>query len=150
MPHSPRWHRDRLWVLQSGRGVLSRVDEQTGEVTDVAALPGFTRGLAFIGRYALIGLSKVRETVFDGLPVTQNPERRCGVWIVDTETGEIMGFLEFSGVVEELFDVQVIPHATWPEVLEPGDQRASNSFLLADEHLANVAMPIRPSDQPTT
>lgn len=150
MPHSPRWHRDTLWVLQSGRGVLSRVDEQTGEVTDVAALPGFTRGLAFIGRYALIGLSKVRETVFDGLPITQNPERRCGVWIVDTETGEIMGFLEFSGVVEELFDVQVIPHATWPEVLEPGDQRASNSFLLADEHLANVAMPARPSDQLTT
>lgn len=142
MPHSPRWWKDSLWVLQSGRGALSRVDIETGEVHDVAQLPGFTRGLAFIGRYALVGLSKVRETVFDGLPVTQNPERRCGVWIVDTETGEVAGFLEFSGVVEELFDLQVLPHSTWPELLEPGDERAANTFLIAEEHLPNISMPV--------
>lgn len=66
--------------------------------------------------------------------------------VVDVETAETMGFLEFSGAVEELFDVQVLVHATWPEVLEPGDRRASNSFLLADEHLAHVSMPVVPDD----
>ncbi len=25
MPHSPRWYRDRLWVLESGRGIPARL-----------------------------------------------------------------------------------------------------------------------------
>ncbi len=30
MPHSPRWYRDRLWVLNSGRGQFGYVDLQSG------------------------------------------------------------------------------------------------------------------------
>src|SRR5205823_11788201 len=26
MPHSPRWHQDRLWLLESGRGTLCMAD----------------------------------------------------------------------------------------------------------------------------
>ncbi|HWU23353.1 MAG TPA: TIGR03032 family protein, partial [Nocardioides sp.] len=43
MPHSPRWHDGRLWVLESGEGGLCTVDIATGEVTTIAQLPGFTR-----------------------------------------------------------------------------------------------------------
>ena len=50
MPHSPRWHRDRLWLLESGEGSLATVDLDSGAVETVVALPGFTRGLAFAGR----------------------------------------------------------------------------------------------------
>ena len=46
MPHSPRWHRGRLWVLESGQGALSVVDLDSGKLETVAELPGFTRGLA--------------------------------------------------------------------------------------------------------
>ncbi len=60
----------------------------TGEVEVVAELPGFTRGLAFAGRYAFVGLSQVREHVFAGLPLGDRlPERQCGVWAIDTTTG---------------------------------------------------------------
>lgn len=139
MPHSPRWHDGKLWVLESGKGTLARVDVDTGEVTTVATLPGFTRGLTFLGPYAVIGLSQVRESVFKDLPVTQTAdERNCGVWVVDTRTGQIAGFVRFEGMVQEIFDVQALPGSRWPTILrEPTDLTAS-SFVLPDEALRDV------------
>ena len=89
MPHSPRWYRDQLWVLESGEGAIGRVDLDTGKVETVAKLPGFTRGLSFMGPLAFIGLSEVRESsTFGGLPLTGRlEERQCGVWVVNIETG---------------------------------------------------------------
>lgn len=139
MPHSPRWHDGRLWVLQSGLGTLSTVDVATGAVTQVAELPGFTRGLAFIGRYALVGLSQVRESVFSGLPITSKAdERNCGVWVVDTQTGAIVGLLRFRGAVQEIFDVQVLPGATWPTMVTDPEVLAS-SFVLSPAAMGQLA-----------
>ena len=143
MPHSPRWYRDQLWVLDSGNGALCRVDIATGNVETVALLPGFTRGLSFIGRYAVVGLSKVREHVFAGLPLAERleagpEERSCGLWVVDIETGEVAAFLRFEGDVEEVFDVQVLPHR-FPELLEPGDALAAGAFVLPEVALRDLA-----------
>jgi uncharacterized protein (TIGR03032 family) len=94
MPHSPRWYRERLWILESGKGTLATVDPESGGVTTVAQLPGFTRGLAFLGDVAFVGLSQVRETaVFAGLPLTRShPVRHCGVWAVDIRNGQTLAF----------------------------------------------------------
>jgi hypothetical protein len=46
MPHSPRWHDGRLWLLESGTGRLLSVDVATRRGEPVADLPGFARGLA--------------------------------------------------------------------------------------------------------
>ena len=56
----------------------------------IAEVPGFCRGLDFIQNFAIIGLSQIRETaVFAGLPLTEREqERKCGVWIVDINTGQ--------------------------------------------------------------
>src|SRR5262245_30149200 len=62
MPHSPRWHDGRLWVLESGTGGIAHVDLSSGKWETVTHLPGFTRGLAPAGRYAFVGLSKIRPT----------------------------------------------------------------------------------------
>src|SRR4051812_19304755 len=43
MPHSPRIHDGKLWVLDSGRGSLCLVDEQTGQRTVVTTFPGYAR-----------------------------------------------------------------------------------------------------------
>lgn len=131
MPHSPRWHDNRLWVLESGKGTLGTVDLATGEVTTIAELPGFTRGLSFIGPYALVGLSQVRESVFTELPITsRSAERNCGVWAVDTRNGHIVGFLKFDGVVQEIFDVQLLP-GTWPVFVDQGPL-TENAFVVPD------------------
>lgn len=139
MPHSPRLHQGHMWVLESGKGALVRIDRTTGKRTEVARVPGFARGLAFIGRYAVIGLSQVRESVFTGLPVTESAaERNCGAWIVDTEAGTVVGQLKFEGVVQEIFDVKALPGARWPVLTAPGELTAS-AFSLDAATIANLA-----------
>jgi uncharacterized protein (TIGR03032 family) len=142
MPHSPRVHAGKLWVLESGKGTLGCVDPASGRVETVATLPGFTRGLAFAGGHAFIGLSQVRETVFEGVPVAQRTsERECGVWMVELASGRVAGFLRFEGDVREIFDVQLLEGLRDPELLEPTHERVAASFVLSDEALADVAAP---------
>lgn len=131
MPHSPRWYDGRLWILESGKGALSTIDLGTGQSTVVCELPGFTRGLAFHGPYAFIGLSQIRESVFGGLPIVERlSERLCGVWAVDLRSGRIAGFLRFEGAVQEIFDVQLLPGLRFPELFEPEDERLASAFVL--------------------
>jgi uncharacterized protein (TIGR03032 family) len=115
MPHSPRWHKNKLYFLESGKGSLSTVDHRSGEVTTIATLPGFTRGLAFIGDFAIVGLSQVRDSAFKDLPVTATKqERNCGIWVVDTRSGKTVGTLKFDGIVQELFEITVVENSRWP------------------------------------
>jgi uncharacterized protein (TIGR03032 family) len=143
MPHSPRWYRDRVWFLESGYGSLSWYDPRIAESGRLAQLPGFTRGLDFVDRYALVGLSQVRETnTFEGIPITEDgSERRSGVWIIDLETGETAGLLRFSDAVEEIFAVRILPGLTFPSLLEPGHPLIGNSYVLPDEALREVVRP---------
>jgi uncharacterized protein (TIGR03032 family) len=132
MPHSPRWHGGRMWLLESGRGTLATVDLASGAVQTVTELPGFTRGLAFAGDYAFVGLSQIRESsTFGDLPLTQRlRERQCGVWIVDLRSGEIAGFLRFEDLVQEIFDVAVLPGIRFPEIAEASGETVASSFVL--------------------
>lgn len=142
MPHSPRWYRDKLWVLESGAGQLITVDESTGEKTVIAEVPGFCRGFDFIERYALIGLSEVRETaVFAGLPLTEREQdRKCGVWIVDIESGKTEGFLVFSGGVQEIFSVQVLPWK-YPALLDLNSPLLNTSYCVPEAVLKDFTPP---------
>ena len=132
MPHSPRWHSGQLWVLESGDGSLALVDQRTGKWQAVANLPGFTRGMDFCGNIAFIGLSQVRESnVFGGIPLTERLQKRsCGVWAVDLATGQTLAFLEFESGVREIFAVQVLPGACFPEVSTDDPALIGNSFLI--------------------
>lgn len=140
MPHSPRWYRNRLWVLESGNGGLCRVDPESGERETVVELPGFTRGLDFHGPLAFIGLSQVRESaVFARLPLTERlSERICGVWVVNIEKGKIVAFLRFEDAVQEIFAVTVLQGSRYPELLLPGEPLLADSFVLPDAVLADV------------
>lgn len=132
MPHSPRWHDGRLWVLESGRGALGTVDLDHGATEPVIELPGFTRGLAFAGDLAFVGLSQIRESsTFGDLPLTERlQERICGVWVVNTKRGEVVAFLRFEDLVQEIFDVALLPGVRFPEIAEPGSTAVSTSFVL--------------------
>jgi uncharacterized protein (TIGR03032 family) len=136
MPHSPRWHDGRLWVLESGKGEINTIDLKTGRSETVAQVPGFTRGLAFVGPLALVGLSQVRESVFGGIPLAQRvSERNCGVWVVDTRTGQTVAFLRFEGKVQEIFDVMLLPGLVFPDLLEPEDPIVAGSYRVPNEAL---------------
>src|SRR5207302_2088000 len=109
MPHSPRLHDGRFYILESGKGTIAAADLRAGRVETIAELPGFTRGLAFAGPFAFVGLSQVRESnIFGGIPLTARvAERQCGVYAVDLRSGTVAAFLRFDGDVREIFDVQV-------------------------------------------
>jgi uncharacterized protein (TIGR03032 family) len=134
MPHSPRWFDGRLWLLESGKGTISVADLDDGTCETVAELPGFTRGLLFAGGLAFIGLSQVRETAtFGGLPLMERlDERLCGVWAVNPQSGQIVGFLRFEELVQEVFDVALLPGLRYPEIAEEGSDAATNSFVLPE------------------
>lgn len=142
MPHSPRWYRNRLWLLESGEGSLGWVDLESKSLHTVAKLPGFTRGISFVGPLAFIGLSQVRESaVFSGIPLVERlEERTCGVWVVNIETGETVAFLRFEQGVQEIFAVQVLP-ARFPEMLEWNDEKLKHSYVVPDAALRDLPKP---------
>lgn len=123
MPHSPRWHQGKLWLLNSGTGEFGHIELETGRFVAVAFCPGYMRGLYFHGDFALVGLSRPRHNkTFSGLALDENlklrhAEPRCGVQVIDLRTGDIVHWLRIEGIVEELYDVITLPGVRCPMAL---------------------------------
>ena len=123
MPHSPRLREGRLWLLNSGTGELGFADMKTGKFEAVAFCPGYARGLAFVGKHAVVGLSLARDDrTFTGLPLDdalrqRNADARCGLVIFDVERGEMLAWVRIEGVVCELYDVAVLPNVSRPSLV---------------------------------
>ncbi len=120
MPHSPRWYRDRLWLLNSGTGEFGTADLNSGRFEPVAFCPGYLRGLTFVGDYAIVGLSLARDSkTFQGLPldealVDKRAEPRCGLLVIDLRSGDAVHWLRIEGIVRELYDVVALPGCQRP------------------------------------
>ncbi len=123
MPHSPRLHGERLWLLEAGSGQLGFVDRGTGRFERVAFLPGYARGLCIIGDHAIVGLSKLRRSrTFADLELgeqlaARGAEPRCGLMVVDLRSGDAVHWLRLDGIVEELYDVAALPGVRRPMAL---------------------------------
>lgn len=148
MPHSPRWYNGKLWVLESGEGTIGTVDLDTGRYHPIAQFPGFTRGLSFLGPLAFIGLSQVRESaIFSGIPLVERlkeaEERTCGVWVLNTETGETLGFCRFEEGVQEVFAVEVLPGVRFPDLVNHDPEIVGHSYVLSDAALPDVPDELR-------
>jgi uncharacterized protein (TIGR03032 family) len=145
LPHSPRWYRDRLWFVEAGAGTLNYFDAAAGKSVVVAELPGFTRGLDFIGPYAFVGVSQMREKeAFSGIKLADRlrpTETSCGIWIVNIESGAIAGFIRFETVVPEIFSTQILP-LRMPDIISIGEDLLSHTFLLPDSALKEVGRPL--------
>ena len=123
MPHSPRWYRGKLWLLDSGTGYFGNIDPDTGSFERICFCPGYLRGLSFSNDYAIVGLSKPRENrTFSGLGLDENlqakeTEARCGLLVIDLRTGEQLHWVRIEGIVTELYDVVVLPGVVRPMAL---------------------------------
>ena len=122
MPHSPRVYRNRLWVLNSGTGYLGTVDLNSQKFEPLTFCPGYLRGLAFINNFAIVGLSQPRNKTFSGLPLddnllAKNAEARCGLMVIDLNSGDIVHWLRITGIIKELYDVAVLPGVRRPMAL---------------------------------
>ena len=147
MPHSPRLHGGRLWVLNSGTGELGWIEPGAGggaKFRVLAFCPGFLRWLAFHGDYAFVGLSKPRYERFEGLALDQkladaDSEPWCGVQVIDLNSGSCVHWFRLDGAVAELYDLAVVPGVTRPMALG----FASNEILglITHDPLADGALP---------
>ncbi len=120
MPHSPRWYQNKLWLLNSGMGEFGYVDLDKGKFEPIVFCPGYLRGCVFYGDFAIVGLSQPRHNkTFRGLPLDdrlkeKNAEPRCGLLVIDLRTGDIVHSIRIEGIVEELYDVAVLPQIRRP------------------------------------
>jgi uncharacterized protein (TIGR03032 family) len=123
MPHSPRLHDGKLWLLNSGTGEFGFVDPASGRFESIAFCPGYLRGLCFHGGFAIVGLSQPRESkTFAGLPLDEallkrNVGPQCALMIIDLKTGATVHWLKIEGVVHELYDVVALPDIQRPMAL---------------------------------
>jgi len=119
MPHSPRMHDGKLYVLDSGTGRLGTVAMDTktgkGQFEEIVLCPGFVRGLAFHNGFAIVGLSKPRYERFEGLALDRklqeaDSEAWCGFQVIDLAKREVAAWFRIDGAVQEMFDVAVLPN----------------------------------------
>jgi uncharacterized protein (TIGR03032 family) len=141
MPHSPRCYRDKLWLHNSGTGEFGYLNDGTFEA--IAFCPGYLRGLAFWQDYAIVGLSKPRseDRTFSGLAlddqlIAKDAEARCGLMVIDLNTGSIVHWVRLEGVITELYDVQVLPNVQRPTAL--GFQTDEIARVLTLEAFGNL------------
>lgn len=123
MPHSPRLYNGVLYILNAGTGEFGSINVKKGTFEPIAFCPGFLRGLSFAGDHAIVGLSKPRDNKsFTGLPfnerlIAENVPPACGLRVIDLKTGAVAHSLNIDGMVQELYDVAVIPGVIRPMVL---------------------------------
>jgi uncharacterized protein (TIGR03032 family) len=123
MPHSPRWYQDKLWLLNSGTGEFGYADLERGRFEPVAFCPGYLRGFAIHGNFAIVGISQPRQNkTFSGLALDEklqdkNAEPRCGLLVIDLRSGDIVHSLHIDGVILELYDVVTLPGIRRPMVI---------------------------------
>lgn len=150
MPHSPRWHNGRLWLLNSGNGDFGYLED--GRFVPLTLCPGFARGLCFVGDYAVIGLSKLRDNFFStGMALKERLEslhlpQRCGLIVVNLKTGKIDHWLTIEGVVSELYDVAFLPEITRPYTPGFSESELHKGITHATPNIFPFAAPRQPPE----
>lgn len=134
MPHSPRWYRDRLWLLNSGKGELLCLSPGDSQADVVCQLPTYLRGLAFHHDTAIVGLCKIREKkVFGGLPVEKDgSELLCGIALINLNQGVCTGIFEFTAGVEEIYDIRVLPGVGKASIYSREHPQTEGAFTAPD------------------
>ena len=138
MPHSPRWHRDAIWYLESGKGAICTLSTGNHETQSIASLPGFTRGLCFFKNLAFVGVSRARGTSeFSGIEITKEVAARdSGIWVIDTNNGNTLAALKFGNDIDEVFSVELMPHKC-PALLPYPSDTTHETFILDKETVKN-------------
>jgi len=130
MPHSPRCHQGMVYFCESGRGLVKCFDPVTGELSTIAKLQGFTRGIDFYGPLMFVGLSKLRQSeVENPAPIaSEYSESLSGIWIINLESNQVLGFIRFEGDVDQIYDIAVLPSMTYPELIEVDNENVKHIF----------------------
>jgi uncharacterized protein (TIGR03032 family) len=112
-----------LWLLDAGTGYFGYLDRGARKFERVTFCPGFARGLAFTGNYAVAGISLPRhDPTFLDLPLQDNLEAakvsaRCGLLVIDLKSGDVVEWMRMDEPIRELYDVLVMPGVKRPRLV---------------------------------
>lgn len=95
-PHTPRHHEDRWYVCESARGELTVLDS-VGRVLRRVPVQRFTRGLAIVGQWALVGGNAHRRRAED----------RAEIVVIDMDSFEIVSRIPMPCL--EVYDILPVP-----------------------------------------
>jgi uncharacterized protein (TIGR03032 family) len=104
MPHSSRIYRDKVWLHYSSNGNFGFAELKTGKFEPVALCRGYLRGLAFVGDFALVGLSLPRGSKdFEGLALEdthaeKGAEPICAIQVINLRSGDVVHTLQYPGL----------------------------------------------------
>ncbi|MBE9006264.1 TIGR03032 family protein [Fortiea sp. LEGE XX443] len=115
LPHSPRFYQDKLWLLNAGAGEFGYINIYSGKFQGVIGCSGWLRGLAFVGDYAIVGLSKTNSHNIQ--LVNSNADTDCGLMVINIKTGVMVHWLRLEGEITEIFDVQILSGVSRPQVM---------------------------------
>jgi len=104
-PHSPTMIDDSVYFANSGHGQLCKWTTGDSSATVVASLSGWTRGIAQLDDYLLVGISQGRMTAFP--EITTDALAQPGIAVIELATGLQVEFLPMD--VQEIFDIKVAP-----------------------------------------
>ncbi len=136
MPHSPRWHDGRLWLLESGTGQAGARRSRHRPAADVSpSCPASPAAWRWSGRMPSSACRRSDPTsAMDGVPLAERREQlKCGVAVVDLRSGRVIALLEFQTAVEEIFDVQLLPGLRFPEVIGFQQETIQHTFVVPRE-----------------
>ena len=73
-----------------------------------------------------------------GLPLDEKlgqagAEARCGLLVIDTETGDTLHWLRIEGIVEELYDVVSLPGVVRPMAIGFQSDEISRIITIGDD-----------------
>lgn len=125
MPHSPRIYDGRLYLLESAIGAVVEYNFEQNTKNTVAEIPAFVRGLAIYEGYLFVGRSQLRSSslVFQNLPIAQK-NIVPGISIIHLATGNLVGEINYHNSVEEIYDLQILPDYTRPNIINPESKLA--------------------------
>lgn len=115
-PHSAKLRDGKLWLCNSGYGEVGVVENMESWATfnPVVSVKGFTRGLAFAGDLAAVGLSKVIDFYEPYAPGITPSESQCGIVLFNANTGEEVASLIWPEGYQ-IYDVQMMPDVSKPQ-----------------------------------
>ena len=122
LPQSPRFYQNKLWLLNSGTGEFGYINLSNGAFEVVTFLPGYLKGLSFIGDYAVIGSSLIqKDDIFSNLEIfnkfSDNSQQVNGLFVVNLKTGVVETQLSINETPCFVTDVATLQHSKAPMAL---------------------------------
>ncbi len=147
MPTAPRFHRDRLWLLEAATGWLGFIDPQSRRFERVTFCPGLPRTLDLRGDYAVCAVSPDTARAGAGaLPVDDLLARhsippQCAILIVDTRTGQVAEWLQIDDGADDIAGLSLLAGACRPAAIGMDGSDVRRVLSIAPETRRRSTLP---------